>query len=87
MKTMLFCDMIAFFTLAGLLFAVGLTCKLSRSRTVRRAVTIGGTVLIICVIAVQLFLNAIAFGIIGLVPDRRTGAAHESPASQEEMPK
>lgn len=69
MKTMLFYDMIAFFTLSGLLFTVGLTCKLSRSRTVRRAVTIGGTVLIVCVIAVLLFLNAIAFGIIGLVPD------------------
>lgn len=69
MKTMLFYDMIAFITLSGLLFTVGLTCKLSRSRTARRTVTIGGTVLIVCVIAVLLFLNAIAFGIIGPVPN------------------
>ena len=69
MKTVVLYNIISFIILVALIFALMIVSKSNLRQNQQLVIKVIATILIVCVIAFVLFIDAIAFGIIGPVPN------------------
>ena len=69
MKTVIRVNLISVIFLLALIFALAGVRKSNLSKKKRLAVRVIATILIVCLAAYVLFIDAIVFGVIGLVPN------------------
>ena len=69
MKTVVLYNIISFIILVALIFVFWIVSKGNLRQNQQLVIKVIATILIVCVIAFVLFIDAIAFGIIGPVQD------------------
>lgn len=69
MKTVIRVNLISVIFLLALIFALAEVRKSNLSKKKRLAIRVIATILIVCLAAYVLFIDAIVFGVIGLVPN------------------
>ena len=69
MKTVAFYNIISLITIVALFFAIRVVRKMNLRNNQQLIIKIIAAILIVCVITFVLFIDAIAFGVIGLVPN------------------
>ncbi|PDX75083.1 hypothetical protein [Faecalibacterium prausnitzii] len=69
MKTVVLYNIISFIILVALIFVLRIVSKSTLRQNQQLVIKVIATILIVCVIAFVLFIDAIAFGIIGPVPN------------------
>lgn len=69
MKTVVLYNIISFIIIVVLIFVLRIVSKSNLSQNQQLVIKVITTILIVCVIAFVLFIDAIAFGIIGPVPN------------------
>ena len=69
MKTVVLYNIISFIILVALIFVLRIVSKSNLRQNQQLVIKVIATILIVCVIAFVLFIDAIAFGIIGPVQD------------------
>jgi putative copper export protein len=69
MKTVVLYNIISFIILVALIFVLRIVSKSNLRQNQQLVIKVIATILIVCVIAFALFIDAIAFGIIGPVQD------------------
>ena len=69
MDTVILYNIVSLIIIVVLIFALRIVSKSDLRRTQQLIIKVIVTILIVCVIAFILFINAIAVGIIGLVPN------------------
>ena len=71
MKTVVLYNIISFIILVALIFVLRIVSKSNLRQNQQLVIKVIATILIVCVIAFVLFIDAIAFGIIGPVQDQQ----------------
>ena len=71
MKTVVLYNIISFIILVALIFVLRIVSKSDLRQNQQLVIKVIATILIVCVIAFVLFIDAIAFGIIGPVQDKQ----------------
>lgn len=69
MDTIILYNVVSLIIIIALIFALRIVSKSDLRRNQQLIIKVIATILIVCVIAFILFIDAIAVGIIGLVPD------------------
>ena len=69
MKTVVLYNIISFIILVALIFVLRIVSKSNLRQNQQLVIKVIATILIVCVIALVLFIDAIAFGFIGPVQD------------------
>ena len=69
MKTVVLYNIISFIIIVALIFVLTIGSKSNLRQNQKLVIKVIATILIVCVIAFVLFIDAIAFGIIGPVPN------------------
>ena len=69
MKTVIFYNIISLFIVVALIFVIRIVSKRNLRENQQLIIKVIVTILIVCVIAFMLFIDAIAFGVIGPVPN------------------
>ncbi len=69
MKTVVLYNIISFIIIVVLIFVLRIVSKSNLRQNQQLVIKVIATILIVCVIAFVLFIDAIAFGIIGPVPN------------------
>ena len=69
MDTVILYNIVSLIIIVVLIFALRIVSKSDLRRTQQLIIKVIATILIVCVIAFILFIDAIAVGIIGLVPN------------------
>ena len=69
MKTVVLYNIISFIIIVALIFVLRIVSKSNLRQNQQLVIKVIATILIVCVIAFVLFIDAIAFGIIGPVPN------------------
>ena len=69
MKTVVLYNIISFSIIVALIFVLRIVSKSNLRQNQQLVIKVIATILIVCVIAFVLFIDAIAFGIIGPVPN------------------
>ena len=69
MKTVIFYNIISLIIIVALFFVTRIVRKRDLRKNQQLIIKIIVTILIVCMIAFVLFIDAIAFGVIGLVPN------------------
>jgi len=68
-KTVIFYNIISLFIVVALIFVIRIVSKRNLRENQQLIIKVIVTILIVCVIAFMLFIDAIAFGVIGPVPN------------------
>ncbi len=69
MKTIAFCNIISLIIIVALIFVIRIVSKRDLGKNHQLIIKIIVAILIVCVTAFVLFIDAIAFGVIGPIPN------------------